>query len=326
MSEPAPSDVDKAVAEFGAGDAGKISAVLSSGGGSVIDAGKAISAMLAVGAPVSDYLEGVGSKQHPGKKLPFIAAPTTAGTGSEATCNAVLSNVGPGGFKKSLRHVNLVPDVAVIDPALSLSCPADLASACAMDALTQLLESFVSTKACVLTDAVAASGLEHLKDSLVPSCTTRLDDAALRSNLSYAALMSGIALANAGLGTVHGFASSIGGMFRIPHGVVCGTLLAPCIRRTVEKLIAGGSPLRHIAKFAQAGGILCGRRGATPEETCGMLVEKLSEYAALLKMPRLSSYGVTASDIAAIVDRTDNKNNPAQLDKEDMRKILMERL
>ncbi len=120
-SEPAPSDVDKAVAEFGAGDAGKISAVLSSGGGSVIDAGKAISAMLAVGAPVSDYLEGVGSKQHPGKKLPFIAAPTTAGTGSEATCNAVLSNVGPEGFKKSLRHVNLVPNVAVIDPALALS-------------------------------------------------------------------------------------------------------------------------------------------------------------------------------------------------------------
>ncbi len=195
-----------------------------------------------------------------------------------------------------------------------------------MDALPQLLVSFVSTKACALTDAVAASGLEHLKDSLVPSCTTQLDDAVLRSNLSYAALMSGIALANAGLGTVHGFASSIGGMFCIPHGVVCGTLLVPCMRCTVEKLIAAGGPLRHIVKFARAGEVLCGRRGGTAEETCEMLVEKLAEYARLLKMPRLSSYGIRASDIAAIVDRTDNKNNPVQLDKEDLRKILMERM
>lgn len=325
-SEPAPFEIDRAVAEFGAGDAGNISVVLATGGGSVIDAGKAISAMLRIGTPVSEYLEEVGVKQHPGKKLPFIAAPTTAGTGSEATCNAVLSNVGPGGFKKSLRHVNLMPDVAVIDPALSLSCPSDLASACGMDALTQLLESFVSTKAGPLTDALAETGLDRLRDNLVPSCTAKTDDVNMRSNLSYAALLSGITLANAGLGTVHGFASSIGGMFRIPHGVVCGTLLAPCMRRTVEKLIAAGGPLRHIVKFAQAGEVICGRRGGTAEETCDMLVEKLAEYARLLKMPKLSAYGIAMPDIAAIVDKTDNKNNPVDLDKEDLRGILLERL
>jgi alcohol dehydrogenase class IV len=322
-SEPSPEDVDEAVAEFGSR---KIDSVLATGGGSVIDAGKAISAMLPLDKPVSDYLEGVDNKQHPGTKLPFVAVPTTAGTGTEVTCNAVLSKVGPTGFKKSLRHPNLMPDVAVVDPRLSLSCPKDLAAACGMDALTQLLESFVSTKASALTDALAASGLERLKDSLVPSCTTRLKDGEVRSNLSYAALLSGITLANAGLGVVHGFASSIGGMFRIPHGVVCGTLLAPCMRRTVEKLINEGNSLHHAVKFAQAGEILCDRRADTAEETCEMLVEKLSEFTRLLEMPTLAAFGISESDITAIADKTDNKNNPVKLDKDDLRKILLERI
>jgi len=322
-SEPSPSDVDLAVDENGSR---KIDVVLSIGGGSVIDAGKAISAMLPLDKPIAEFLEGVGARKHPGTKIPFVAVPTTAGTGTEATYNAVLSDVGPAGFKRSLRHVNFMPDVAVVDPMLSLSCPQELASACGMDALTQLVESFVSTKASALTDALATSGLEHVTDNLVESCTTRLHDGDVRSHLSYAAFLSGVTLANAGLGVVHGFASSIGGLFRIPHGVVCGTLLAPCVRCTVEKLIAAGGPLHHIVKLAQAGEILCGRRGGMAEETCEMLVEKLSDCSQRLKMPLLSAYGITASDITAIVDRTDNKNNPVVLDKEDMRKILMERM
>ena len=320
-SEPSPADIDRAVSQFGRE---KIDAVLSVGGGSVIDAGKAISAMLTLDKPVLDYCEGVGTRKHPGTKLPFIAVPTTAGSGAEATCNAVLSDVGPNGFKASLRHANLVPDVAVVDPSLSLSCPAGLASACGMDALSQLLESFVSTKAGALTDALAASGLECLRDNLVPSCTTRPNDVDIRTNVSYAALLSGITLANAGLGVVHGFASAIGGMFRIPHGVVCGTLLVPCMRRTVEKLIADSGPVHHIVKCAQAGEILCGRRGDTAEETCEMLIEKLSEYSRALILPRFSSFGITASSITACVEKTNNRNNPAVLTKADLRAILTE--
>jgi alcohol dehydrogenase class IV len=322
-SEPSPSDVDRAVAE----NAGrKIDVVVAVGGGSVIDAGKAVSAMLPLGIPVVDYLEGVGAHQHPGTKAPFIAVPTTAGTGAEATFNAVLSSVGSCGFKKSLRHVNLMPDVAIVDPSLSLSCPPSVASACGMDALSQLLESFVSTKSNPLTDALAESGLERLKDSLVLSCTTSLDDAALRSNLSYAALVSGVTLAHAGLCTVHGFASSIGGLFHIPHGAVCGALLAPCMQRTVEKLLVAKGPVSHIVKFARAGEILCGRRGSTAEETCLMLLEKLRDYSESLNMPNLAAFGITQSDITAIADQTDNKNNPAVLDNSDLRKILMESL
>lgn len=321
--EPSPPDIDKAVAQ----NAGRgICVVVSVGGGSVIDAGKAIAAMLPLGGTVADYLEDVGTKIHPGVKVPFVAVPTTAGTGCEATKNAVISSMGPGGFKKSLRHDNFMPDVAIVDPLPSLSCPPAVTAACGMDALSQLLESFVSTKASPVSDSLAQSGMEHIKDSLVPACAGSSQDVNIRTDLSYAALMSGITLANAGLCIIHGFASSIGGMFAVPHGVVCGVLLAPCMRRTIQALSQNEAGLPHLAKFARAGEILCGRRRGTARETCDLLIEKLEEYTHILKIPRLGSFGITESAISAIVDKTDNKNNPVKLGKEDLRKILRESL
>jgi alcohol dehydrogenase len=321
--EPSPAGVDKAVtANTGRG----IAAVLSVGGGSVIDAGKAISAMLPLNEGVTDYLEDVGSKVHPGTKIPFVAVPTTAGTGCEATKNAVLSSVGPAGFKKSLRHDNFMPDVAIVDPLLALSCPPAITAACGLDALAQLLESYVSTKATVLTDMLAVSGMERVKDSLIPACTNAGQDVNVRTNLAYGALMSGITLANAGLCVVHGFASSIGGMFSVPHGVVCGALLAPAVRVTIERLAGKEDSLPHLIKFAQAGEVLCGSRGDTAEETCDMLVQKLAEYARVLGLPKLGAYGVTPSSVSAIVEKTGSKNNPVMLDKDDLKKILMESL
>jgi alcohol dehydrogenase class IV len=321
--EPSPRDIDRAVAE----NAGRgVRAVVSVGGGSVIDAGKAISAMLPLGGPVADYLEDVGTKTHPGVKVPFVAVPTTAGTGCEATKNAVISSVGPLGFKKSLRHDNFMPDVAIVDPLLALSCPPAVTAACGLDALSQLLESYVSVKASILTDMLAASGMERMKDSLVPACTGAAQDVNIRANLAYGALVSGITLANAGLCVVHGFASSIGGMYTVPHGVVCGALLVPCLRRTILALSQNEAGLPHLAKFARAGEILCGRRHSTARETCDLLIEKLEEYTRLLKIPRLGNYGITADSIGAIVDKTDNKNNPVKLDKDDLKKILMESL
>ena len=320
--EPSPEMVDDAVRSFAGME---VHAVAAIGGGSVIDAGKAISAMLHLGTPVADYLEVVGTKSHDGVKTPFIAVPTTAGTGSEATKNAVLSRAGEHGFKRSLRHDNLVPDLALIDPELMTGCPVSITAASGLDALTQLLESYVSTAATPVTDALAWSGLEKIKESLIPVCTVGGDDIGHRSGMAYAALMSGIALANAGLGVVHGLASPLGAVFNIPHGVACGTMLAAAVKATVRKLGALGDT-KYLAKYARVGALLT---GCDPRETgrcCGRLAELLERWVDELAMPRLSAFSVREEHFTRIIAEGGNKNNPAQLDVGEITAMLRERL
>lgn len=218
--EPSPADIDAIVVQY----AGiNIKSVVAIGGGSVLDAGKAISAMLPLNEPVTHYLESVGHLTHTGVKVPFIAMPTTAGTGSEATKNAVLSQIGEDGFKKSLRHNNFVPNIAIVDPQLTIGCPKEITAASGMDAFTQLLESYLSTTANSLTDAWAYDGLIKISQSLLKAYHTG-DDLDARTDVALAAYLSGVTLANAGLGVVHGFASAVGGYFPIAHGVICSTL------------------------------------------------------------------------------------------------------
>ena len=323
--EPSPQLVDDAALEFrGSG----IDLVMAVGGGSVIDAGKAISAMLLEGGSVMDYLEGVGTgARHSGTKVPFIAVPTTAGTGSEATKNAVLSRVGSDGFKRSLRHDNFVPDMALIDPELALSCPADITAACGMDALTQLLESYVSTAASPMTDALALSGLEHVRDNLVPASTTGTGDIEVRAGMAYAALLSGMTLANAGLGVVHGFASVIGGRFPAPHGVICGTLLGAATRANIDWLLKErGTEDESLRKYARAGAMLAGRETGEIPGDCELLMETIDEWTRILSLPFLGDYGLSASDIDGVLEETGLKNNPAALGKEELRTILERRI
>lgn len=320
--EPSPDMIDDAVKSFAGMDVHAVAAV---GGGSVIDAGKAISAMMHLAEPVTDYLEVVGTRQHDGVKLPFIAAPTTAGTGSEATKNAVLSRTGENGFKRSLRHDNLVPDLALIDPELMTGCPPDITAASGLDALTQLLESYVSAAASPATDALAWSGLEKIRECLIPVCTISGNDVALRAGMAYAALMSGITLANAGLGVVHGLASPLGSIFNIPHGIACGTLLAAAVRATVKKLNATNDT-RHLVKYARIGALLT---GCDPRETgrcCERLVAILEQWVEDLAMPRLSDFGVRTEHFGEIIAGGGNKNNPVPLDADETAGILRERL
>ncbi len=323
--EPSPGLIDEAVAQFKNSD---IDVVCSVGGGSVLDTGKAISAMLLHNDSVFDYLEGVGmGKQHDGVKIPFIAVPTTAGTGSEATKNAVLSNIGTDGYKKSLRHDNLVPDIAVIDPELMLSCPPDITASTGMDAFTQLMESYVSTKSTPLTDALAYSGLWYAANTLIPACTTGAGNTEVRAGMAYAALLSGISLANAGLGVVHGLASVLGGLFDIPHGVVCGTIMGIAVKVTIERLKKEKDSGQHfIAKYARIGTLFSKKNDIDTEESCNILIQKLVEWTDMLHLPRLSEFGVSESDIDTILDRTDNKNNPVKLDRNDIRIIIESRL
>ena len=323
--EPSPEIVDHAVADYG--NTG-IDVVVAIGGGSVIDAGKAISAMLLKKEPVELYIEGLpGYRAHDGSKVPFIAVPTTSGTGSEATNNAVISKVGRSGYKRSLRHPAFIPEAVLIDPKLMLDMPGWLTVSSGMDALTQLIEAFVSPFGSPYVDAVALSGLEYFSRSFIPACQAETRDIDARSGMAYAALMSGIALVNAGLGIVHGFASSIGGFVDIPHGVLCATLLGSATMENMVQLREKGCDTnRFLAKYAQVGRVLCSDPSMDDEESCFALLKKLDAWENELKFPKLGEYGVEEKDIDGIVSRTRNKSNPVELDDESMKKILKQRL
>ncbi|MHA1193346.1 MAG: iron-containing alcohol dehydrogenase [Promethearchaeota archaeon] len=325
--EPSPSMVDEAAKKY---RNKSIDLVVGIGGGSVTDAGKAISAMIPKVDSIKNYLEGVGTKIHNGQKIPYIAIPTTSGTGSEATKNAVISEIGKGGFKKSLRHDNLIPDVAIIDPELTKSCPPSVTAACGMDAFTQLLESYVSSKANPITDALAFSGMKYMKDALIPACSHKSSDINIRSSMAYGSLISGITLANAGLGIVHGLASPIGANFIIPHGVVCGTILAEATKMNIKILKKIGSEgKKSLKKYADIGALLSNEPLKTEKylsENLSILIKTLENWTYVLNLDRLSKYGISYNDIKKIVEKTGLKNNPVNLDKKDMIEILENRL
>ena len=324
VGEPSPMRVDQIVARY---RALKLDWVIGIGGGSAMDAGKAISAMLPQEGSVSDFLEGREVRKHDGRKIPYIAIPTSSGTGSEATKNAVLSEIGAHGYKNSLRHDNLVPDIALIDPELMLSCPPALTAACGLDALTQLLESYVSTKASPMSDALALSGLEHFAAGFMPAYERGDRDIEARSHMAYAAFLSGVTLANAGLGVVHGFASPLGGYFDIPHGVVCGTLLGEATRLNIEVLLEDESANRLVLeKLARVGALLAGRSHGTLREDCDQLLTITQGWITQTGIPRLGQFGVTTDDFAKILDKTNNKNSPVVLSREQMQSILQARL
>lgn len=326
--EPSPDLVDEITKKYRNKN---IEIIIAIGGGSVLDTGKAVSAMLSCNDPVMEYLEGVGAgKIHSGEKIPFIAVPTTSGTGSEATKNAVLSRVGKNGFKKSLRHDNFVPDIALLDPALTISCPPEITAASGLDALTQLMGAYTSTTSFLLTDSLSVTALGYIGKCLIPACTNKQNDIAIRSGMAYASLISGITLANAGLGIVHGFASSIGGCFEIPHGIICGTLLGEATKINIKLLKENGN-LEYLKKYAKAARILKGKENLTFTQkeiyiNCDLLVDLFQEWIEKLNIPRLGKYGVTEDDLEEIVLKTSNKNNPVQLNNKQKKEILINRL
>lgn len=323
-SEPSPADIDQIVDDV----AGTVDMVIGIGGGSVLDSGKAIAAMLREQGSVATFLEGVGTRRPSGAKVPFIAVPTTAGTGSEATANAVLCEVGPSGFKKSLRHENYIPELALIDPELARSCPPALSLACGMDCFTQLVEGYLSTKCSQLTDLLAVDGLKTIARSL-QLLTVDNPPLGTREDMAYATLLSGVVLTNAGLGTVHGFASAIGGLAKIPHGLVCGTLMWETNLATLRKLRMAPDTDQHqkaLWKYAELGEIFSGQERKDSSWYQDFFLDELARLTELLPMSRLSNYGISEALLPAIIERTGNKNNPAQLSADELTAILAARL
>jgi alcohol dehydrogenase class IV len=320
--EPSPDIID-GIAEKYRGS--EIHLVVAVGGGSVMDAGKAVSAMLPVDGSIKDYLEGVGNREHPGDKIPFIAMPTTSGTGSEMTKNAVISEVGEHGFKKSLRHSNFIPEMAIIDPEMMLSCPARLTATSGMDAFTQLLESYLSKRANPMTDALALQGLKQIKKYLLRAFLEGEHNLEARSGMALAAMFSGITLAHAGLGLVHGFASPLGGFFNIPHGAVCGSLMAPVFAHTIDNLIEQPEhPV--ISKLNIVSKVFADFKYKTEKEYLNAFKEKLIHITNLLEIPRLSEYGFRDEHIQKVVDHTSHKFHPVTLTREQMADVLRSRI
>lgn len=316
--EPTPEMIDTLCDQYRGKE---IAAVTGIGGGSALDAGKAVSAMLTQNLSVMDFLEGIGNQSHNGHKIPFIAVPTTAGTGSEATKNAVLSRTGTLGFKKSLRHENFVPDHAIVDPQLSLSCPPEITAATGMDAFTQLLESYTSTQANAFTDALAFHGLLGIKTSL-QQAFHHGNDLEARTNMAFSAYASGITLANAGLGAVHGFASSVGAVMDIPHGVICGTFMAHVNQFNVDRLLHSGMENPAYAKYLDIARLFVDDGSLNEPELLKALVSYLHELSHELGLTGLGPYGIGRTRTEEILDNTSLKNNPVQLSREDLKQIL----
>ena len=324
--EPSPTLVDQAVAEFSSFSPDCVVAV---GGGSAVDAAKAIAGLLPTGDSVLEYLEGVGKgRDYQGPSTPFVALPTTAGTGGETSKNAVLSEIGEKGYKKSFRHESLVARYIILDPELTLDCPADITAACGMDAFTQLLESYVSANANPMTDALAFSGLIQIRDCLLHAVEDG-DDLEARAGMLYASSISGLTLANAGLGSVHGLASPLGAYFPIPHGVVCGTLLFDAVRINIRALKERNPESVAMRKYADVGRMFARQASLDDDGAREALLGIVQAWSGRLRMAPLSHFGVTEGDIERIVAGSRGNSmqtNPIKLTDDEIAEAIRQRL
>jgi len=290
------------------------------GGGSVIDTAKAISAIISNGGELLDYLEVIGAGKTLQKNpLPFLAIPTTAGTGAEVTKNSVLLSP-MHGVKVSLRSPLMFPDVAVIDPELTYSMPPAITAATGMDAFSQLLEAYVSVNSNYMTDMVCRDGMKRVTKSLYRAFENGKNVDA-REDMAMASLLGGIALANAKLGAVHGFAGPIGGSFSAPHGAVCACLL-PHVMEMNIKILRIKKQDQYLKRYVEVAKILTGNQDAEAED--GVLW--VSNLCNKLKIPKLSDFGITVFDFPEIVEKTkvasSTKGNPVSLMDEELLEVL----
>lgn len=314
--EPEVAGVDEGARRCREADA---DVVLAVGGGSALDTAKAVSAMATNDGSVLDYLEGVGAGRpvaHP--PLPFIAVPTTAGSGSEATKNAVI-RVPEKRVKRSIRHDLLLPRVAIVDPELSGNAPRDVAASAGLDALTHLIESYVSNNAQPTTDALALPGIRLAARGLKALASGRAD-ADSREAMALASLWGGITLANAGLGAVHGIVAPLGGRCAIAHGIGCACLLVETVHMNIKALREREPENPALSRYAEiASAFLPGNRNP---ESVGTSLASLRRD---LGIPTLSRYGVKKEDVAPLVRDSRGssmKYNPIVLTDEELEQIV----
>lgn len=299
--------------------------VVSFGGGSAVDAAKAIAILSTNPGDIYDYLEVIGAgKPLTQTSMPFIAIPTTAGTGSEVTRNAVIGSP-QHRVKVSLRSNLMLPRVALVDAELTRSMSPAVTAYTGMDALTQLIEPFVSNKANPLTDPLCVDGINRVAGSLYRAFSDG-DDMEAREHMALASLYGGIALSNAGLGAVHGFAGPFGGMFEAPHGAVCARLLAPVMKVNIRASRHRQPDPKLMQRYEGISIMLTGRKEAKAEDSIDW-IERLTES---LQIPRLSSYGMDRDSIPDLIEKakvaSSMRANPIQLHDDELESILNEAL
>lgn len=295
--------------------------VVALGGGSAIDAGKAIAALLTNPGEPREYLEVIGAGRPIAERpAPFVAIPTTAGTGAEVTRNAVLA-AGEERVKVSLRSPLMLPTIALVDPELTYSLPPEVTASTGLDALTQCVEPFVSPRANPLTDAVAREGMGRAAGALRRAYRDGSDVEA-RRDMAVASLCGGLALANAKLGAVHGFAAPLGGMFPVPHGVACARLLPVVAEANLRALRARSPASPALERYREVARILTGRADARAEEG----VEWLAELVEELRIPPLSDYGLTTEAVPGVAEQarraSSMQGNPVELTEQELRETL----
>lgn len=313
------------VAREGAALAEGCDMVIGLGGGSVLDAGKAIAALTTNPGDVLDYLEVVGKGQAlVNAPLAYIAIPTTAGTGTEVTRNAVLESPAHG-VKVSLRSPLMLPSVALVDPELTYDLPPEITASSGLDALTQLIEPFVSVKANPMVDAICREGIRHAAKSLRQAYHNGAD-ASAREGMSLASLFGGLALANAALGTVHGFAGPLGGMLHAPHGAICARLLPLVMEANLKALEARQAGHPAISRYAEIARLLTGFEDASALDGMAWVTAFVRE----LNIPPLSAHGMTEAQIPEAVEKatkaSSTKGNPIVLNEGELREILAKAL
>jgi alcohol dehydrogenase class IV len=295
--------------------------VITFGGGSVIDTGKAVSALLTNPGDIMDYLEVIGHGRKLVKTPAFhVAVPTTAGTGAEVTRNAVLRSL-EYGIKVSMRSPLMLPDIAVVDPDLTISMPQEVTASTGLDALTQLMEAFVSKKANPLTDGLCREGLKRAARSLYDAYKDGNNRFA-REDMALASLFGGLALANSGLGAVHGFAGPIGGMFSAPHGVICARLLSHVVEINTKALRSRLPDSPALERYNELGRILTGKNNACMEDCA----EWISDLCGVLKVFPLFDYGLESDQFSELIEKarksSSMKGNPVELTDHEMLEIL----
>jgi len=296
--------------------------VIGIGGGSALDAAKAIAAMLANGGELLDFVEIIGRGRSLTKpSVPFIAIPTTAGTGSEVTRNAVLTSY-EHKVKVSLRSPFMLPRVAVVDPELTYELTPALTASTGLDALTQLIEPYVCSRANPMTDGLCVEGIRRVARSL-PVAFQDGQNKSAREDMAVASLLGGMTLANAGLGAVHGFAGPIGGLFSdAPHGAICAALLPQVMDANLRALRQRAPDSEALKRYAEVARLLTGDLSATADAG----VEWVRRLAGDLKIPRLGAYGIQSEHVAELVKKamqaSSMKSNPLALTSEELAETL----